>query len=124
MDQLREFLKIVEERGLAQGNLLGLLHVLIGRNITLEDGTVVSNGLNWRDLAALLKRVRWNPQAVSELGLDPTTLPPRDRQRFWHIAITQAKVNSPVAEEAGNRIGAAMHSLGYLIGPAPKPEKN
>ena len=123
MDQLREFLKTVAERGLAQGNLLGLLHVLIGRRITLEDGTVVSSGMNWRDLAALLKRVRWDPEDVAELGLNPASLPPRDRQRFWYIAITQASVNSDKAEAGGDQLGAALAPLGYVIGPAPKPGK-
>jgi len=124
MDQLREFLKIVEEREWGQGNLLGLLHVLIGRRITLEDGTAVSNGLNWRDLAGLLKRVRWDPQSVSQLGLDPAKLPPRDRQRYWYIAITQAGVNSAEAQEAGDRLGAAVQPFGYVIGPAPQPGKD
>jgi hypothetical protein len=122
MDQLREFLKIVEDNRLAQGNLLGLLHVLIGRRITLEDGTVVSTGLTWRDLAALLKRVRWAPEAVAELGLDPSALPPRDRQRFWYAAITQAGVNSAKAEAAGTKLASAVKPHGFLIGPPPKSE--
>jgi hypothetical protein len=60
MDPLREFLKAVHERGVARGNFLGLLHVMIGRRVTLPDGTPVSAGLTWRELAALLKKVRWD----------------------------------------------------------------
>jgi hypothetical protein len=123
MDQLREFLKVIHESGLAQGNLLGLLHVLIGRRITFQDGTVVSTGLSWRDLAALLKRVRWNPQTITELGLNPADLPPRDRQRFWYMAIIQAEVHSEKAQAGGDQLGSALQQFGYLIGPPPNPEK-
>jgi hypothetical protein len=122
MDQLREFLKIIDQGRLAQGNLLGLIHVLIGRRITRQNGTVVSTGLTWRDLAGLLKRVRWNPQSVAELGLDPAALPPRDRQRFWYIAITQAAVHSAKAQSAGDQLAQALQSHGYVVGPAPKAE--
>ncbi len=79
MDQLREFLTVVREHGAAQGNLLGLLHALIGRRITTADGTLVSAGMTWRDLANTLKRERWEPTTVRELGLEPSALPPRYR---------------------------------------------
>src|SRR5436190_20953046 len=79
MDRLREFLDTVREQGLTSGNLLGLLHILIGRKISLADGTEVSRGQTWRDVAAMLKKLRWEPEQASELGVDPATLPPRDR---------------------------------------------
>src|SRR5262249_33604764 len=94
MDGLREFLDDLKQQGSAQGNLLGVLNVLIGRRITTADGTVLSNGLTWRELAELLKRVRWDREAVRELGLDPDRLAPRDRERFWYQAIAQANVSS------------------------------
>ena len=116
MDALSVFLHELLKTGRAQGNLLGLLHVLIGRKIRRTDGnTTVSNGLTWRDLAGWLKKVRWDPDAVRELGLDPDDLPPRDRHRYWYSAIMQAKVNSPAAAEAGERFINAIRELGYDV---------
>lgn len=123
MDRLRDFLKSVHERGLARGNFLGLLHVVIGRRISLADGTVVSSGLTWRELAALLKKVRWDRESVRELGLDPASLPPRDRQRYWYTAITQAGVNSAAAQAAGEKIREAIQDLGYTVAAAATAEK-
>src|SRR5437660_2494519 len=62
MDQLREFLTVVRREGAARGELLGLLHILIGRRLTTADGAEVSRGLSWRALAALLKQARWEPE--------------------------------------------------------------
>lgn len=120
MDRLREFLNLLKERGLAEGEFLGLLHVLIGRRITLDDGTIVSTGVSWRELSALLKRVRWDREAVRELGIDPSELPPRDRVRFWYTAITRAGVDSPEAVAAGDRLAEALREEGYRVGPAPR----
>jgi hypothetical protein len=119
MDQLRELMGLVQSRGLARDNLLGLLHVLIGRRINRPDGTAVSVGLTWRDAAALLKRVRWDRKAVTELGLDPAALPPRDRERFWYTAIARAGVDSATAVAAGDRLAEALRALGYETGQAP-----
>ena len=120
MDRLRELLDVVAERGLGTGNFLGLLHVLIGRKIALDDGTAISAGLTWRDVASLLKKLRWDREAVRELGLDPESLPPRDRERYWYLAITRARVDSPAAIAAGNRMAEALQAAGYVIGPPPK----
>ena len=120
MDRLREFLSSVEEQGVARGNFLGLLHVLIGRPIALSDGTVVSLGQTWRELSALLKKVRWDRESVRELGLDPTRLPPRDRERYWYAAITQAGVSSDQARLAGDRLAQAVRPLGYVITSGPQ----
>ena len=117
MDRLREFLEVVKEQG--ADNFLGLLHLLIGRKLSLADGTEVSAGLTWRDVAALLKKVRWEREAVAELGLNPDDLPPRDRERYWYLAIARAKVDSPEAQAAGERLAAAVRRAGYLIGPPP-----
>jgi hypothetical protein len=119
MDGVMAFLTDLHKHGLPGDNLLGLLHVLIGRRITGPDGTVISSGLTWRDVAGALKRVRFNPQLVRHLGLDPDELPPRDRQRFWYSAIGLARVDSPAAVEAGNRFAAAVQPVGYFVGPAP-----
>ncbi len=95
------------------------MHVLIGRRISLADGTPISAGLTWREAAALLKRVRWDPETVRELGLNPAELPVRDRERFWYTAIARAGVASADAIAAGNRLVRPLAALGYVIGPAP-----
>jgi hypothetical protein len=119
MDGVQTFLDELRQQGLAEGNFLGLLHVLIGRRVTRADGTLVSPGLTWRALADLLKSLRWNKDAVRELGLDPAALPPRDRQRFWYTAISQARVDSPEAAAAGDRLADVIRPLGYVVSPAP-----
>jgi len=119
MDRVRQFLSDVEKRGLARGNMLGLLHVLIGRRIALEDGTVIAAGLSYREAAAHLKRVRWEPAAAAELGLGSSSLPPRDRERYWYQAIARARVDSPEASAAGDRLAEQLRAVGYDVGPAP-----
>ncbi len=119
MERLRELLELLRKRGIAVGNFLGLLHVLIGRRVTLEDGQLISAGVTWRELAGLLKRVRWDPEAVREIGLNPADLPVRDRQRYWYSAIAQAGVDRPEAVARGDQLAATMQSLGYVVTPAP-----
>ena len=119
MDGVREFLDDIQKRGLARGHLLGLLHILIGRRLTTSGGAAISAGLTWRDLAAELKRCRWEPEAVRELGLDPAELPPRDRQRFWYQAIAAANVGGAEATTAGDRLALILNKAGYTVGAAP-----
>lgn len=119
MDGAQRFLNDLREKGLAEGNFLAILHVLIGRKVTLADGTVISPGLTWRALAELLKAMRWPKESVRELGVEPAELPPRDRQRFWYSTIALAKVDSPQAIAAGDRLAAAVDALGYKISSAP-----
>ncbi|MBL8796650.1 MAG: hypothetical protein JNM56_22300 [Planctomycetia bacterium] len=112
---MREFLEDLMQRGLAQGNLLGLLNVLIGRRIARADGSTISAGLTWRETAGWLKKLRWDKDAVVELGLDPAQLPIRDRERYWYSAIGQAHVDSPQAVEAGDKLAAALRAAGYVV---------
>ena len=123
MDQLHDFLEAVRRHAPARGQLRGLLHVLIGRRITRIDGTAVSAGLTWREAAALLKRLRWEPEKVRELGLDPDDLPVRDRERFWYSVIARAAVDSLEAVTAGDRLVKPLAAHGFVIGPAPGGEK-
>src|SRR5207249_2471895 len=118
-DVLREFLDDIKRRRYARGNFLGMLNVLIGRNIEATDGETISSGLTWRVLAEALKNARWDPEAVRELALDPAALPPRDRQRYWYQAISQARVDSEQATEAGNRFAETLRSAGYEVSPEP-----
>ncbi len=119
MDALAELLHDLKQSGLAHGHFLGFLHVIVGRRITKKDGTPVVAGVTWRELAAQLKKQRWNTDAVKELGLNPDDLPPRDRERFWYTAIIRARVDSADAEKAGDRFAALLKKKGYEVGPAP-----
>jgi hypothetical protein len=119
MDRVRHFLEDVRQRGLAQDNFLGLLNVVIGRRLAEKDGPTISAGVTWRELAALLKKVRWDREAVRALGIDPAALPPRDRQRYWYAAIVQAEVASAKATEAGDRLAADLRQAGYDVGEPP-----
>ncbi|MGH7170577.1 MAG: hypothetical protein ACRELF_21715 [Gemmataceae bacterium] len=119
MDSLRELLDAVRERDMVQDHFRGLLHILVGRRITRPDGALVSSGMTWRDLAALLKRLRWDREAVRELGVDPTGLAPRDRERFWYTAIARAAIDSPEAVAAAEELVLPLEELGFVVGPAP-----
>jgi hypothetical protein len=119
MDALQEFLADLERLGLERGHTLGLLHVLIGRRLARADGILISNGLTWRELAASLKKGRWDKDAVEDLGLNPTDLPPRDRQQYWYAAIARAAVASDKAAEAGDKFAERLRKAGYVVGEAP-----
>jgi hypothetical protein len=119
MDVRVQLLEQIKQKGLAQGNLLGLFHVFIGRRIAADDGTLVCNGNTWRELAALLKKVRWERADVAHLGLDVEALPPRDRERFWYTAIAQSKIESEEARKAGDKLAEKIGSIGYQVGPPP-----
>jgi len=120
MDRLRDFLDDLKKRALARSNFLGLLNVLIGRRITAPDGSLVSSGVTWRELSALLKGVRWDKAAVRDFGLEPAALPPRDRLKYWYTAIARAEVGSERATEAGDKLAQKLERLGYQVGPAPR----
>ena len=120
MDGVEPLLDEIRKRNLTDGHLRGLLHILIGRKITTADGSLVSAGMTWRAVADLLKRLRWPPESVRELGLDPDALPPRDRQRFWFTVISSAQIESPEASAEADALAPVLAPLGFIIGPAPR----
>lgn len=120
MDALTTLLDLIRTKRLSRGLFLGFLNVLIGRRIVAADGTVVSSGLTFRDLANWLKKARWDPEDVKELGLVPDALPLRDRQRYWFVAICQAQVGSEAAMKAGDEFTARLQQEGYSVGTPPK----
>jgi hypothetical protein len=117
MDALSVLLEGLKKEPRVREHFLGLLHVLIGRRINSLDGELVSQGLTWRELAAKLKKLRWEPEVVRQLGLEIRELPPRDRERFWYQAISRAKVDSPEAVASAARLGQVFRDLGYEIAP-------
>lgn len=119
MEGLREFLEKVRQNHLVRGHFRALLHVIIGRRITRSDGTVISHGVTWRQLAELLRLMRWDKELVRELGLIPDDLPPRDRQRYWYAAIVAARVDAIEARALGDAYAKLVAPHGYAIGPAP-----
>jgi hypothetical protein len=121
MSSLSELLACVRSHKTMHANFLGLLNVLIGRKITTSDGKVVSSGLSWRNVAALLRSIRWNKDVVRQVGLNPTHLPPRDRARFWYVAIAQSGVDSLTAYRAGDQLAAELKEAGYLVSPNTYP---
>jgi hypothetical protein len=120
MDTLPMFFQTLKKTGFTQGHFLGFINVLVGRRINRSDGTLISGGMGWRELANWLKKNRWDPEAVRELGQDPDALPPRDRYRFWFSAIAMAGIDSPAASEAGDRFAEVLKKHGYEVGAAPK----
>ncbi len=119
MDGLRELLEAARANGLVSGHFRGLLHIAIGRRVTKLDGTKISDGMTWRPLAALLKTLRFDPEYGREVGADPDTLSPRDRERYWYAVIGMAGVDSSQAVAEAEKLAEALKPLGYLVGPAP-----
>src|SRR5688572_10503878 len=120
MDALTELFDLLRAKQLTRSLFLGFLNVLIARRITNSQGVIVSAGLTFRDLANWLRKVRWDPDDVKELGLDPDSLPVRDRQRYWFSAICQAQVGSEAALKSGEQFAAKLKAAGYVVGPPPK----
>ena len=100
--------------GLAAGHLRGVFHIAIGRTVSRPDGTVLSTGLTWRELAGLFKVLRFDKELVRELGADPDALAPRDRQRFWYSAIALARVDSPEAFAEAEALIKRLKDLGAI----------
>jgi hypothetical protein len=119
MDGIRDLLEAAGGNGLVKGHLRGLLHIAIGRTVTKPDGTKLSSGVTWRALAALLKTLRFDPELGREVGADPDTLSPRDRERYWYAVIAQARVDSAEAVEDAEKLIAPLEKLGFIVAPPP-----
>ena len=119
MDGIRELLSAARDADIVAGNFRGLLHVAIGRKVTRPDGSTVSVGVTWRELAAELKALRFDQDLVREYGADPDDLTARDRERFWYAAIAVAKVDSAEAIAEADRLAPGLKALGFVIGPPP-----
>lgn len=116
MDALTAFLENPRIKPHLHDHFLGLLHILIGRRVLDPQGNVISRGMTFRDTAAFLKKVRWDPDVVKQLGIDPDSLPLRDRQRYWFSAICQAKVDGAAAAASADHLAALLRGEGFDIG--------
>src|SRR5262245_45840583 len=119
MDGIRDLLEVARANGLVPGHLRGLLHVAIGRTISKPDGTKISSGVTWRALAALLKTLRFDPELGREVGADPDTLSPRDRERYWYAVIGLARVDGAEAVADAEKLVAPLAKLDFVVGPPP-----
>ena len=119
MEGIRDLLEAARTNGLVAGRFRGLLHIAIGRSVTRPDGTKLSAGLTWREVANLLKALRFDPELGRELGADPDTLSPRDRERYWYSVIALARVDSAEALAESEKLITPLKDLGYVIAPPP-----
>ncbi len=99
MDAIRSMLARVRSPGFPTEHFPGLLHLLIGKTLVDTDGKVVSKGFTWRECASLLKTARIDPELARTLGLNPDDLPPRDREKFWYVALTRYPVGCEKAQQ-------------------------
>ncbi|QEL19514.1 hypothetical protein [Limnoglobus roseus] len=119
MDEIRILLELIDDNHLAKNHLPGVFHILIGRRISKADGTVISTGLTWRQLAGVLKVAKFDKKLVNELGTDPDDLAPRDREKMWYLAIGLARVDSVNAIQQADQLVPLLKQHGYIIGPSP-----
>ena len=126
MEGIRDLLEAARANGLVAGRFRGLLHIAIGRTVTKPDGTRLSAGLTWREVATLLKNLRFDPELGREFGADPDTLSPRDRERYWYAIIQRAGVDSSDAARRSGKThraveGSRLHRRRHPAGRSPRP---
>ena len=90
MDTISDFLDYIKSEGLVLGRLQGLCHICIGRTIHYND-KIVSTGVTWRELAKLLKLLKFDKYLGTEVNADPEELNPKDRERYWYAVIGLAQ---------------------------------
>jgi hypothetical protein len=118
MDSIRDLLEAARTNNLVTGRFRGLLHIAIGRTITATDGTKLSTGVTWRALATILRTLRYDPEYGREVGADPETLSPRDRERYWYAVIALAQVDSAAAYAEAEKLIAPLKSAGFVVAPS------
>jgi hypothetical protein len=113
MDRVALYRLLVALRPAAadEGQLPGLLHLLLRRRVTLEDGTpVLSPGeLSRPQLAEVLPMANWRlPPGLGKRGTV------RDH---WRALLRRARVDSAKAREAADRLAEGLAGLGYVVAP-------
>ena len=119
MDGSRAVLELIRDRGLVAGRLRGFFHLVIGRALSRGDGTILSTGVTWRELSQLLKLLKFDRDLVKELDADPDSISPKDREKFWYVAISLAKVDSAQARLEAEELAGLLKPHGILVGSAP-----
>ena len=119
MDGLQRLLEAVRDNGLAVGHLRGVLHVAIGRKVLAADGSLLSAGVTWRELADRLKQAKYDVALGLEVGADADVIAPRDRQRFWYAVIALAQPDGAVAVGQAEALVPSLRRLGFEVGPPP-----
>lgn len=119
MDGTRTLLELILARKLAEGRLRGVFHIAIGRRVTADDGSVLATGVTWRELAGLLKDLKFDKEWVRAFGVDPDVIAPRDKEKFWYHAVALAKVDSAVARAEAEELASLLRPLGLTVGPPP-----
>lgn len=115
MEAMTDLFALVRDQRLHDEAFAGFLHVLVGRSIVSPKGRTLSSGMTFRDVALWLKKVRWDPESVRELGLDPAKLPLRDRQRYWFAALCQTQLDGAAALRAGDVVADRLRAAGYTV---------
>jgi hypothetical protein len=111
-----QFLNLLAEHQLAKGHLRGVLHLAIGRTVVrTSDNVVLCAGVTWRELAILLKESKFDRELARDLGADPDTLHPRDREKFWYSVIGLARVDSIAAREEADKLAKKLTAHGLTV---------
>lgn len=114
MDDVATLLEWIRARDAARGRLRGFFHLLVGH--TLKHGDkMISAGMNWRDLSKMLKLFKFDRELVRELGLDPDALPPKDREKYWYLAIAAAEISGDRARAEALELAAELAKIGIAV---------
>ena len=111
-----QFLNLLAEHQLAKGLLRGALHLAIGRTVVrTSDHVVLCAGVTWRELALMLKDSKFDRNLAREVGADPDTLHPREREKFWYSVIGMARVDSTAAREEAEKLAKKLVAYGLHV---------
>jgi beta-phosphoglucomutase-like phosphatase (HAD superfamily) len=116
MDGVVQLLELARQQGWQRTHLRGLWHLAIGRALHDAQGRLLSPGSTWRELANILKQLKYDRDLVLTLGLDPESLLAKDRDKFWYYAIAATKLDTPEARQQADELKAQLAPLGIIVG--------
>ena len=116
MDARVELLERIQAETPIQGHFLGLLNILIGRRIEKADGTLVSSGITWRDLAMMLKKSPLGSGGGARTGPRPgRPAAARPRALLVRCHLPGLRRLRP-GDEGRRRSGGIAHAVGLCGG--------